>query len=266
VCDCGVVYIDPLPLFGLQDRTDFHTAQYYALAARLRLRWLRLYAPKGRLLEIGCGRGDFLRAAHDAGYSVAAVEPNDAHLRDLRRWDALELYPGFLHEVDLPPQRFDVVFHVDLMSHFIDPLDALCMMRRATKSGGVVAFEVGLLAGMSPRWYKWQRAVGYPQHRWLYTQRAIYSLLDKAGLRPMATRQFGLLPSTLPAGLLQQVRRLLPTRKTTPVRTVTADIPVQSARGIHYLLEHLRCGLRYGAGRWAPRVGPTTAFIAARHV
>jgi hypothetical protein len=166
----------------------------------------------------------------------------------------------------LPEQRFDVVFHVDLMSHFVDPLDALRTMRRATRQGGVVAFEVGLLAGMSPRWYKWQRAVGYPQHRWLYTQRAVYCLLDKAGLRPIATQQFGLLPSTLPSGLSRPVRRLLATRKTTPVRAVTPDVPAQSARGIHYLLEHLICGLRYGAGRWAPKLGPTTAFIAARRV
>jgi SAM-dependent methyltransferase len=266
VCDCGLVYIDPFPLFGPQDRTDFHAAEYYAIAARLRLRWLRHYAPKGRLLEIGCGRGDFLRAAHEAGYSVAAVEPNAAHLRELHTWEALELYAGFLHEVDLPPQRFDVVFHVDLMSHFVDPLDALRTMRRATRPGGVVAFEVGLLAGMSPRWYKWQRAVGYPQHRWLYSQKAIYCLLDKAGLRPMATQQFGLLPETLPSGLLRQVRHLLPTKKTTHVREVTADVPAPSARGIHYLLEHLIFGLRYGAGRWAPKLGPTTAFIAARRV
>ena len=79
-------------------------------------------------------------------------------------------YAGFLHEVDLPPERFDVVFHVDLMSHFVDPLDALRTMRRATRPGGVVAFEVGLLAGCH-RDGKWQRAVGYPQHRWLYSQK-----------------------------------------------------------------------------------------------
>jgi hypothetical protein len=166
----------------------------------------------------------------------------------------------------LPERRFDVVFHVDLMSHFIDPLEALRTMRRATRPGGVVAFEVGLLAGVSPRWYKWQRAVGYPQHRWLYTQRAIYCLLDKADLRPMATQQFGLLAETLPSALLRPVRHLLPTRKTTPIRAVTADVPAQSARGIDYLLEHLKCGLRYGAGRCVPKLGPTTAFVAARRV
>ena len=95
VCDCGLVHIDPFPLFGPQDRTDFHAAEYYAIAARLRLRWLSHYAPTGRLLEIGCGRGDFLHAAHEAGYSVAAVEPNAAHLRELRTWDALERTPAF---------------------------------------------------------------------------------------------------------------------------------------------------------------------------
>jgi hypothetical protein len=166
----------------------------------------------------------------------------------------------------LPPKRFDVVFHVDLMSHFLDPLDALGAMCRATRPGGVVAFEVGLLAGISPRWYKWQRAVGYPQHRWLYTQRAIYCLLERAGLSPIATQQFGLLPSTLPAGLLRQVRQTLPTTRPTRVRAVRPDVPAQPVRGIHYFLEHLSCSLRYGAGRWAPKFGPKTAFIAARRV
>ena len=193
------MYVDPFPLFGPQDRTDY-AAEYYAIAARLRLRWLSHYAPTGRLLEIGCGRGDFLHAAHEAGYSVAAVEPNAAHLRELRTWTPSSCTPAFFTRIDLPPERFDVVFHVDLMSHFVDPLDALRTMRRATRPGGVVAFEVGLLAGVSPRWYKWQRAVGYAASLAVFTK-AIYCLLEKAGLRPIATQQFGLLPETLPPAL-----------------------------------------------------------------
>jgi SAM-dependent methyltransferase len=264
-CGCGVVYIDPLPVFGPQDRTDFHSAEYYRIPATLRLRWVQRYAPTGRLLEVGCGRGDFLRAAENAGYSVAAVEPNDAHVRDLRRWTSLELYPGFLHEVDLPAQRFDAVFHVDLMSHFLDPLEALRTMRRATRPGGVVAFEVGVMAGVSPRWYKWQRAVGYPQHRWLYTERAVHSLLETAGLKPIVTEHFGLLPSTLPSWLVRQMRPLLPARKTSAVQALSAA-PARSVHGIASAIEHLNCALRYRAGRWVRGLGPGTAFIAARPV
>ena len=78
-------------------------------------------------------------------------------------------YAGFLHEVDLPPERFDVVFHVDLMSHFVDPLDALRTMRRATRPGGVVAFEVGLLAGCH-RDGTVAAGCWCPQHRWLYSK------------------------------------------------------------------------------------------------
>ena len=133
------------------------------------------------------------------------------------------------------------MFHVDLMSHFVDPLDALRTMRRATRPGGVVAFEVGLLAGChrdgtSGSGLLGTRSIAGCIHK------AIYCLLEKAGLRPIATQQFGLL---LRLYLRLAAGAPLAANKEDNSRSeVTADVPAQSALGIHYLLEHLIFGLQ----------------------
>ena len=44
---------------------------------RKRVEWMALYLSDGCLLEIGCGTGEFLKAAEDEGYDVFGVEPNE---------------------------------------------------------------------------------------------------------------------------------------------------------------------------------------------
>ena len=55
------------------------------LTTRRRMRRLRRYGTGSKLLEVGCGAGDFLHAAHRAGWEVAAVEYSAALADELRR-------------------------------------------------------------------------------------------------------------------------------------------------------------------------------------
>src|SRR5688572_19790453 len=51
------------------------------LNARTRLDLIRSYRPSGRLLEVGCARGDFLFLARNY-FSAAGVEPNEELARE----------------------------------------------------------------------------------------------------------------------------------------------------------------------------------------
>src|SRR6476620_7962569 len=59
-CPCGVTFTDPLPLPGEVDPTaDMHPRDFYRLSAPSRVRWLTRFVTTGRLVEVGCGDGDF---------------------------------------------------------------------------------------------------------------------------------------------------------------------------------------------------------------
>jgi SAM-dependent methyltransferase len=258
-CSCGLVYIDPTPPPGCVDPTqDQHFDTYYSLPARVRLDWISSLQPSGSLLEVGCGAGQFLALARARGYRVAAVEPNPESAR-LARQLGIDVEQALIEESTLPPRSYDVVFHIDLLSHFPDPVRALRKMAELVKPGGIVCFEVGA-AALARGWYPFVGRPGYPQHLWHFSERAIYVLLQRAGLQVDAVRRFGLLPATLLSAIGNRTLRRKISRPTSK-----AGQPMR-ARGfwraytwIHYLL-------RYRVGRFIPAFGPYTMFVAARPV
>ncbi|MDH3707925.1 MAG: class I SAM-dependent methyltransferase, partial [Acidimicrobiia bacterium] len=112
--ECGLQYFSPLNQGG----PDF----YDALASSDRYyrgeRWeypLALLAISGpvRVLDIGCGRGDFLVQARAEGHAVMGAETNpDAHpFLDDR---SIEWYAGDIAELD---QTFDLVCSFQVLEH-----------------------------------------------------------------------------------------------------------------------------------------------------
>ncbi|MGH7793417.1 MAG: methyltransferase domain-containing protein [Candidatus Binatia bacterium] len=70
------------------------------------LRQIRNHAPSGRLLEVGCGRGDFLVLARTAGFAVAGCDCFGGH-----KWagDGIVSYDGTLAQAKLSDNSFDIV-------------------------------------------------------------------------------------------------------------------------------------------------------------
>ncbi len=85
---CGATYVNPRPSLEAQRlayRGEDANFYYRELALRQRgsngwqseLALIQRYQkPPGRLLDIACGRGDFLAVARDAGWQVEGLEVN----------------------------------------------------------------------------------------------------------------------------------------------------------------------------------------------
>jgi len=253
-----VVYIDPTPPPGLiNPAEDHHLETYYSLPAKVRLDFITRFRPRGSLLEVGCGRGDFLALARRRGYEVSAVEPNrDA--ADAAKALGIEVERSLIEDSALPPKGFDIVFHVDLLSHFPDPITALRKMADLVRPDGLVCFEVGVFGGLARGWYRWVGRIGYPQHLWLYSEDAVREVLARAGLRVQAVRRFGLLPATLLSTVgNRSVRRRISRPTSDGGRSARAT-------GFYRAYSWLQYMLRYQIGKFVPAVGPYTMLVAAR--
>lgn len=98
----------------------------------------------GTVLEIGCGRGQFLEAAQERGWSVSGQEFAESTVDALRQTvPQAELAHGiFPKECPFPDFTFDLIHLNHVLEHFFDPMAALRRIGSLLKPGGVLYCEV----------------------------------------------------------------------------------------------------------------------------
>jgi 2-polyprenyl-3-methyl-5-hydroxy-6-metoxy-1,4-benzoquinol methylase len=138
----------------------------------------------GRLLDFGCGHGDFARTAMSVGIEVDAVETDDlargaAAGHGVRVWRTLE---------ELQRARgsgaYDAVALLDVIEHVRQPLRLLERLRRVVRPTGALYLSAPNYqsAQASLLGARWDQATN-PTHLFLFSPRAMRHLLMKAGLR-----------------------------------------------------------------------------------
>jgi SAM-dependent methyltransferase len=268
LCACGTVYVSPEPPPGAIDpRRDNHPDTFYSQYAAFKAKWIQGLRRSGRLLEVGCGEGHFLRAAQTLGFNVAGVEVDPERARRVGDALGVEVRCSRLEDLEWPEASFHVVYHCDLLSHFADPLQALHKMRGLLARGGILVMEAGTLGNIRPFWYRSIGEIGFPQHRWLYSEESLRELLARAGLAIVRIRHFGLAPAValyrsrvIATKWMQRIRGC-PSEQQNPI---TPPANSESRRHAERAYECLEQFFRYRIGAIAPRIGPATWLIAAR--
>jgi SAM-dependent methyltransferase len=252
-CACGLLYATPPPRSPVDPREDLHLQSFYALPARMKAGWLRRRRPGGRLLEVGCGEGHFLKAARAEGYEVCAIEADPGRAGRVRDSLGVQVETALVEEATWPAGRCDIVFHCDLLSHFPDPLLALRRMGALLKPDGALCFEVGLVGGLPAYWHRFMGTLHMPAHRWFYTEAALAALLAAAGFKIDHISRFGLAPSFA----LARLGRWLGYGggATRPV--------VGVARQENPARAWVHNFVRYRVGALVPGIGPQTALVLA---
>ncbi len=260
-CPCGVVYTTPAPPPEVAgDLRHKHAEPFYAAPADYRARWLAGVAPPpARVFEVGCGRGSQLEAFGRLGYGVAGIDADPDHANAAAERLGLSI-PAISLEDFVPDARHDVVYHTDLLSHFVDPVGALRAMARIARPGGLVCFEVGLLTGGPHAWARWNRNPGLDAHRWFYTDAALRRTLARAGLDEVARAEFDLAPYILALRAIRTLRRRPAAPPVAGGRAADAERVVAGRAAAERALAFLR----YRVGAVWPRFATGTLLLAAR--
>lgn len=260
LCACGTVYTHPLPEAGTIDFTDDpHPPESYACSAPFKAAWMARHSPPGRLLEVGCGRGAFLAAARRHGYDVCGLEPHPARAAACEEL-GIPVRRELLEETTLPRRSFDVVYHCDMLSHFLDPRASLRQMTALLRPGGVLCFEAGLLGCVASGWHRVIRRIGLEHHLWLYSRPALERLIHESGLEIVASQTFGLVPSLFAGRAAALVNKIVG-RGLTATRTEAGRRAATRVDGWHHQVRHV---LRYRIGAHSPGTGPQTVLFVAR--
>lgn len=101
-------------------------------------------APHGRVLDIGCGKGAFLKSfkAVRDGWDYVGVEPSREEAALARREPSFEIHEGMFGTVPLEPASFDLIAIMHVLEHVSRPADVVRQMAAALKPGGLLFVEV----------------------------------------------------------------------------------------------------------------------------
>jgi len=123
-----------------QQRFDFYR--------RIIRRIEKILGHKGRLLDIGCGRGELLYVAANEGWQAQGVEYSSRFAEYAKNTFGVEVAIGDLESLGLAPESFDVVCLVSVLQHVYDPKKLLMSIRRVLRDGGLLFIETMNNAGM----------------------------------------------------------------------------------------------------------------------
>ncbi len=99
---------------------------------------------RGRVLDIGCGKGAFLQAftALKPGWTPIGVEPSHEEAALARRHPAVEIHEGMFGDVAFAPRTFDLVTIMHVLEHVARPDQLLRQVHATLKPGGLLFVEV----------------------------------------------------------------------------------------------------------------------------
>lgn len=158
-------------------RSRFFRARAGSVIAWLHASW------RGRLLDVGCGNGEFLARMRELGWEVVGFEPDSRAAAVARKVAGVSVFSGDLNDQELIPGSFDAVTMNNVIEHLAEPLPALERVRDLLKSGGHLVIQTPNVSSLGHYWFgrKW-RGLEPPRHFFLFTPAALVRLVATAGL------------------------------------------------------------------------------------
>lgn len=206
VCDgCSLKFTNPRPdsaEIGRYYETDEYISHTDAQAPGLINRMYRMvraytlgrkrtlvesYLPQGRLLDIGCGTGDFAGTMQQAGWQVVAVEPDADAAAIARKKNKIEVFDEqWLRETD---QQFDCISMWHVLEHVHGLEERFEQLGKLVRGGGLLVIAVPNpesvdAAHYGAGWAAWD----VPRHLYHFPPHMLRRRVEQAGFKSIKTK------------------------------------------------------------------------------
>lgn len=200
---CDYHYVFPVPS---QDfLTSFYNNDYCSHVATLnnwrqqamveRVRRIEKFkSPPARLLDIGCGNGNFCFVAHSLGWDVHGIEPSKPAVERADPSIRQKLRIGTLTTTGFPEGSFDVITYWAVLEHLLDPITDIERAVRLLQPNGILFLQLPNIRSFAARAYgeNWRLIKNSPDHVGFVTNNTIRYFCDRFHLSLLQRRFYGL--------------------------------------------------------------------------
>ena len=255
--DCGLMRLNPQPtdqdLANIYDSNYFvfgddadgqrHSSELKSSTADHYLDLLEAYTGgplSGRLLEIGCGHGDFLVRAAARGLCVTGVEYSEhaVEIASNKVGRLGQVMHGEIKQVLSLGERYDFIVFADMLEHVRDPRGFLRNVHSLLRDDGIVVVIVPSLDSISARLMKSRWVEFKPEHLWYFCTATLKQLLYREAFGALRVKpakktlsfdyianHFDRYPVQPFSAVIQVLRQLLPrVLRRYPIRVTASGI------------------------------------------
>jgi len=204
--ECGLIFPNPMPVpgGGVEQHYDLDPDEYFQhhetgnkiAAGHQLLASAELWAGgKGRVLDIGSGRGELLSVAREDGWDAVGIEPSPQFADYAERNSGAPVRRVPVEECGFDDASFDVVILGAVLEHLYNPDETIREVARILRPGGALFVDVPNENGLYFRLGNlYQRFRGRdwsvnlaptfePYHVFGFNARSLRKLLSKHDLR-----------------------------------------------------------------------------------
>lgn len=159
---------------------------------------------RGRLLDIGCGRGRLLAISRDDGWEVTGIDISEVFAAFARNEYGVDAVSGDFLMYDFHGRIFDMVVMRHVLEHLDDPVAALKKVSTLLKPGGHALFEFPNIESPGLRLKRWLRNTGLhrktypdgytPGHRHEFARSSFARLAESTGFSVLSWETYSAAP------------------------------------------------------------------------
>lgn len=147
--------------------------------------------PVGKLLDVGCGGGRFLKRMKRRGWQVEGIDFDAQATKKVTARFGIKTHVGDLTQCALPADSFDVITMSQSIEHLYDPNAVLRESLRILKPGGLLVMTTPNVMSIGAKefgasWRGWEA----PRHLHLFSVPSLQRLTQKAGFEISEARTY----------------------------------------------------------------------------
>ncbi len=183
--ECDLVYANPRPVYNQEfveiayEEYDVanHHFQFGELnngerevvdRYKITLRQIEAHlGRKGKLLDIGCSSGLFLKAALEEGWSGEGIDISQTMTKKVSEWLTVPTYCGQYHEIKpIQNGKFDVIYCSHVIEHIPNPNEWLKKFYLDLKSDGILCLNIPNQFSLDRRLKRGLKKLGLKKDKW----------------------------------------------------------------------------------------------------
>lgn len=188
---CYVLFINPLP--KKRDLINFNKDKYNSLDTKrayfkkkfeLFRRAIRVvetikkYKSNGKILDVGCSYGFYMKIFKESNYDVEGVELEKRAVDYIKKNFFLKVYKGDINQINLKNNNYDIITMIDIIEHFPNPPSLLKRLRKLLKKNGLLVIQTpnfhSIMSKITKNRWFW---LLIPQHLFIFTKKSLTKLL-----------------------------------------------------------------------------------------